>query len=334
MALVSVVIPVYGVEAYLSRCVDSVLAQTLEDIEIILVDDGSPDRCPQLCDQYAAVHPHIQVVHKENGGLASARNGGMAVARGKYLFFLDSDDWIDPNALQELVEVAEAEGVDFVRFRPMYAGWPGIADGTLCDFGTEEGMTQGLYSRQRMERELYPRLLGTRQLTLGPVVAAWRSLYRRAFLEEHGLRFDQQVRYCEDTVFSARVVRAAQSFYYLDGPCYYHYWYNGGSITKSFRADRWQAFQRLMDAFEHYFGEDVRFAPQLPLQKLYCVMSALSERRRISGVGARWKWCREICRDPRTRAAMAALGQVEGSWKLKLTLRLAALRWSALLAVL
>ena len=99
---VSVVIPVYKVEPYLRRCVDSVLAQTLSDLEIILVDDGSPDHCPEICDEYASKYENIQVLHKPNGGLASARNAGMKMAAGKYLFFLDSDDWLDADGLEKL----------------------------------------------------------------------------------------------------------------------------------------------------------------------------------------------------------------------------------------
>ena len=140
MVNVSVIIPIYRVESYLSRCVDSVIEQTMKDIEIILVDDGSPDFCPQICDEYGLKDTRVTVIHKENGGLASARNAGMRVATGEYVFFLDSDDWIDPQTLEELLCVAKENVVDFVRFRPMYAGWPGKEDGTLCDFGTENGM--------------------------------------------------------------------------------------------------------------------------------------------------------------------------------------------------
>ena len=104
---VSVIIPVYQVENFLRRCVDSVLGQTLPDIEIILVDDGSPDQCPEICDAYAESHDNVRVIHKENGGLSSARNAGMRAASGKYVLFVDSDDWIDPETAAELFATAE-----------------------------------------------------------------------------------------------------------------------------------------------------------------------------------------------------------------------------------
>ena len=102
--LFSVIIPVYKVEQYLRQCVDSVRYQNFEDIQIILVDDGSPDKCPEICDEYAALDSRIQVVHKANGGLSDARNCGMEKAKGDYLLFLDSDDILAPDSLQKLAE--------------------------------------------------------------------------------------------------------------------------------------------------------------------------------------------------------------------------------------
>lgn len=96
MPTISVIVPVYNVEPYLRQCVDSILGQTFRDFELILVDDGSPDGCPAICDEYAKMDSRVKVIHKENGGLSSARNAGLDVAKGKYIAFVDSDDWIHP----------------------------------------------------------------------------------------------------------------------------------------------------------------------------------------------------------------------------------------------
>ena len=104
--LVSVIVPVYNVEAYLGRCVDSILAQTYRNLEVILVDDGTKDNCDRICDDYAAGDPRIRVIHKENGGLSSARNAGIDIARGDFLEFVDSDDWIEPDAVESLLQTA------------------------------------------------------------------------------------------------------------------------------------------------------------------------------------------------------------------------------------
>ena len=107
MPSVSVIVPVYKVEDYLERCLDSILSQTFSDFELILVDDGSPDRCGIICDEYKEKDPRIKVIHKENGGLSDARNKGIDIAQGEYLSFVDSDDWIHPQYLELLIQANE-----------------------------------------------------------------------------------------------------------------------------------------------------------------------------------------------------------------------------------
>lgn len=117
--LISVIIPIYKVEAYLNECVDSVLGQSYSNLEIILVNDGSPDNCPQMCDAYAAQDPRIKVIHKQNGGLSDARNAGTEVSNGEYVIFLDSDDyWATTKALESLIQVINVNPVvDIIYFR-------------------------------------------------------------------------------------------------------------------------------------------------------------------------------------------------------------------------
>ena len=103
-SLVSIIIPVYKVEPYLDKCVQSVIAQTYKDLEIILVDDGSPDRCPQMCDEWAQKDKRIRVIHQKNCGLSGARNTGIREAKGEWLYFLDSDDWIIPECIALMVD--------------------------------------------------------------------------------------------------------------------------------------------------------------------------------------------------------------------------------------
>ena len=334
MAKVSIIIPIYNVEKYLSRCVDSVLQQTLSKIEIVLVDDGSPDKCPSICDQYKEKDNRIKVIHKKNGGLASARNAGLRISTGEYILFLDSDDWIEPETAEELVNIAEQYQVDFVRFRPMYAGWPNHKDGSLCDFGTETGMKEGLYQKEDIVREIYPRLFATQQLTLGVIVAAWRSLYRREFLEKNNLLFDEEIRYSEDTIFSAKVVRASDSFYYLDGPRYYHYFYNGNPITKSYKKDYWENNKKLISCFEETFAtyKQYDFSKQLWLQKIYCVVQALGQKYAFSDLKEREQYCQSVCKSDITIEAFKHLNLLQVPWKLHVFCMMIRLKWFKLIA--
>ena len=117
MIKLSFIVPIYNVEPYLRKCVDSLLAQDYSDYEIILVDDGSPDGCPKICDEYAAAHKNVRVVHRPNGGLSAARNSGIEVAKGEYICFVDSDDYWEPNVIGRLMEQIERDDLDVLRFK-------------------------------------------------------------------------------------------------------------------------------------------------------------------------------------------------------------------------
>ena len=329
MAKVSVIVPVYQAEKYLRRCVKSIQMQELQDIQIILVDDGSVDHCPELCDEYSKQDKRVQVIHKKNGGLSSARNAGMRAANGDYVFFVDADDWIDPETLRELVQAIEKTGADFVRFRPMTANWPGKRDGSLVDFGTEKGMEEGIYDRSRIEKTIIPRLFATPQLQLGVIVSVWRSIYRREFLISKSLYFKEDIRYSEDTIFSANVVMNTNLFVYLDGPRYYHYFYNPDSITKSYREGRWENYKRLMLYFDQDFSccSKYDFHDQLCIQKLYCIASAVAECKKIPNKGRKIEKLKEIILDPVTQEACNHLYLLQVDWKMNVIFRL--IKWKA-----
>ena len=176
MAAISVIVPVYKVEPYLSRCVDSILNQTYTDFELILVDDGSPDRCGEICDAYAAAHPHIHVIHRENGGLSAARNSGiewmLANSESRYVTFIDSDDWIHPQYLEFLLKAIETPGaaVGMVgrqylsEFDDAYPHYDPLPDALLYD-GEELFLARDwdfnyawgkLYRREHFETLRYP----------------------------------------------------------------------------------------------------------------------------------------------------------------------------------
>lgn len=112
--LISIIVPIYKVEPYLDQCVSSIVAQTYQNLEIILVDDGSPDRCPDMCDEWAKKDDRIRVIHKPNGGLSDARNAGLDVCRGDYVAFIDSDDWIETDYAEKMLEAAKADNADIV----------------------------------------------------------------------------------------------------------------------------------------------------------------------------------------------------------------------------
>ncbi len=188
--MVSVIVPVYKVEPYLRQCVESILAQTYTDFELILVDDGSPDNCGAICDEYAQKDSRVRVVHQKNGGLSAARNAGLDIAKGEYVIFIDSDDYIAPN----LVETAMAEmqtGVECVCFNYSVV--------TESNTKIAEQMILediDLRTAEKKERFIYNLLMHR----IG--WEAWNKLFLREAIERNKIRFDPQIKYAEDQLFS------------------------------------------------------------------------------------------------------------------------------------
>ncbi len=210
--LVSVIVPVYKVEPYLERCLDSLLNQTLKEIEIIIIDDGSPDRCGQICDAYAARDDQFRVVHQENRGLSAARNVGIEMAQADYLMFVDSDDWVHPDYCRLPYEAAVEHGVELVIFQ-----YNKISDHKWQCF--PQNIEEGIKSRDDAMWMIFH----------GAGVAVWNKLYSKRLFTD--VKFIQG-RYFEDHPFQPCVVYAANRIYYFDRALYY-YSPREGSITKS-----------------------------------------------------------------------------------------------------
>lgn len=210
MPLVSVIIPVYKVEKYLNQCVDSVIDQKLDDIEIILVDDGSPDGCPQICDEYAEKHSFIKVIHKPNGGLSSARNAGIQAAAGQYIIFMDSDDWWngEVSVHQMLTEVLQKPEVDMFLFTSLdYIEGDGLYQ------RTEHTKLQAI--RTDSVEHYYEDLLANGNLE----VSAATKILKTDFVKANTLYFQEGI-VSEDCEWMLRLLRVAQNISILNTPLY------------------------------------------------------------------------------------------------------------------
>ena len=195
-AKVSVIMPVYRVERYVGRAVESVLNQTMGDFELIIVDDGSPDRSGQVCDRYAGADPRIRVIHKENGGAPSARNLALDMARGKYVFFFDSDDWAESTMLEEMYALAEESQAQLViagfYIDTYYKGGKSMS----LNYAPEDR----LYTSKREFRESAYRLFDQNML-----YTPWNKLYLLSYIKGEGLYFPNT--FWDDFPFNLSVVR-------------------------------------------------------------------------------------------------------------------------------
>ncbi len=218
MELVSIVVPIYGVEKYLDKCVKSLINQTYHQLEIILVDDGSPDRCGRMCDAFAKEDDRIRVIHKENGGLSDARNTGAKQASGKYLIFVDSDDYVDSRLVEKTVSCAEKNQADMVIF-----------DFTAVEEGEFKLRTNHIPANKILRLEEEKRLL-----LLPP--AAWSRLFNREFYMKANHPFPVG-RYYEDLGTTPKFLLEAERIVYFKESLYY-YVIRSNSIMKSYNFER------------------------------------------------------------------------------------------------
>lgn len=221
--LISVVVPVYNVEKYIDRCMRSILNQTYRNIEVLLIDDGSPDKCPQICDDYAAKDNRIKVIHKQNGGLASARNNGVLNASGDYICFVDSDDWIDTNTFEYGIQLImkEPQKVDIVQY------------------GIELALNENHKNKRTKERitkyegkEILNHLMIMSTKT-DSYFSVCRCLFRADLLKKESF---PEGRINEDIAYKYRVFSKASILIDSTLPKYYYFQNNGSITTEGFKS--------------------------------------------------------------------------------------------------
>lgn len=209
MSKVSIVIPIYNVEPYLNKCIESIVNQTYKDLEIILVDDGSTDNSPSICDAWEEKDKRVTVIHKENGGLSSARNTGLKVATGNYIMFEDSDDWVELNIVEKCVERIEKDQSDLVIFGYKKVDENGKDLGNYT-FGNET------YTKEEMSNQLHKRIL---EMSFG---YAWNKLYRLSVIKESGTINDSSIIDREDLYFNLQLFNHLRRISYLDCVGYFY----------------------------------------------------------------------------------------------------------------
>ena len=254
--LLTVVIPVYNVEKYLKRCIESILIQEWKNYDILLVDDGSTDNSPQICEDYAKAYDIISVIHKENGGLSEARNTGISNAEGEYVFFLDSDDWIEPNTFSDLAEVIESDQYDIISFNPEFVK-------------SEHDIIKSDSKRTK-------RLTGKEALidmfSYGFITGfATDKIYRKALFTKNTIQFPVG-KYYEDLGTNYKLFLAAKKVYATNQK-YYHYLIdNPDSITQSWNEKKFRdMFGFYKEVFYSDFVRSQLNQEELHISQLYYV---------------------------------------------------------------
>lgn len=263
--MISVIVPVYKVEPYLNQCVESILCQTYSDLEILLIDDGSPDRCGQICDDYEKQDSRVKVFHTENHGLSAARNFGLQYATGEYIGFIDSDDWIKPEMYEVLFRRLHEAEYDII-----VCGYDTISDKKSSEWKPMEMA----YDHDEALTSLIDEKINN---------AVWNKLYSKELLQRsivHGVLFPEGKNY-EDVAAMYRIVDNAKSVAMIS-EVLYHYRIRSGSITKTYTA------KNLIDYSDSKLSRYVFFKNRYPV--LY---EEKKEKLLLSagyGISKVWRW--------------------------------------------
>ena len=295
MPKVSIIIPIYNVEKYLDRCVQSVINQTLQDIEIILVDDESPDGCPQMCDEYARKDNRVKVVHKKNAGLGFARNSGLEVATGEYVTFLDSDDFVDKDTYRQIYENILKNELEICYFT--YCRY--LNDGTIIHESHlgDEKLYIGKEQTERFMLDMVGKVYNNPDSEYH-IMSVCFGVYKTDIIKRNNVKFVSEREIAsEDLIFHIDLLPYITRIGYLPKEFYYYY-VNTGSITFTYSDAKYNSYIKLIETVKsklserydaekyepHYYTQVLRVYKMLFRFESINKASFLCRRKRISAL--------------------------------------------------
>lgn len=319
MVCVSAIVPIYKTQEKLLRaCINSLMRQTLKNIEIILVDDGSPDNCGRICDEYAALDARILVIHKKNEGVSVARNIGINTAKGKYVSFIDGDDWIDEETFEVTYERAEKNEVDILQWSYIWHCGDKIVDNNHVFYQS------GLLNEKQKEELLLKSIVDSHpSFTCNCGFAAgapWAKLYRRDFLIENELLFVPGLARSQDRIFNLYTYSVAKRIDYLD-KAFSHYVANDTSAVVSYRTNVEEIYKCYLQKIDEFIIKNRADNPlflearaicqcyvlqQIFTQYLFNKSCNLTLRKKIEAV-------RRISKDPRYTYGISYIERIKSS---------------------
>lgn len=223
--MVSIIVPIYNAERYLYRCLDSILLQSYKDIEIILVDDGSPDNSGKICDHYASKDNRVKVIHQTNQGVSVARQTGLDNATGEYVIHVDADDWIEPTAIELLYEKAKKDNADMV----------------ISDYWIESDDQEPFWAKQKFEgtTSYYIMLRLIKQELFG---SCWNKLVKKDIIDNYNIKFyPNNITFCEDLLFNCKLLSHNIKVSHLNKAIYHYCTYNQNNLTHSLSIKRFKS---------------------------------------------------------------------------------------------
>lgn len=316
----SVIIPVYNVEKYVEQCLHSVVGQSYENLEIIIVNDGSTDKSWDICEKFASIDSRIKLIHQINGGVSVARNTGIENSTGNYITFVDSDDWLEKEMYSKMMSQAEKfPDLDMIMCDTVL-----ISDG--CKKTSSEFIRGGYYSNDEIISDLYPTLLVTENFGKIPIVSACSSLFRRSVLEKNRIRFNPSLKYSEDYLFMAEIMISVKSYFYLKGDFNYNYRQHPDSRSKLLQRDWWSSLLLLSRKLKEFLEPSVEydFSRQLKLQLIHSALflSSAIIKNELINKQEKIEWLKILFTEPDLQTAFKNLHFKEQSYQFKIVLSL------------
>lgn len=253
---ITVIIPVYNAEQYIERAVKSLLDQTTKEIEIILVDDGSKDASGKICDKYKQLE-NVKVIHKENGGACTARNIGLANASGKYVSFVDSDDFMDTDAYEKIINILKHNEADILDF-----GWRYISETGEKTENFHKNPKNKLFNKKYIKTQILPPLLNLLEDRANFVFDfAWNKIYKKEIIDQYQIKFDERRNTWEDRIFVVEFLRYCDNYYCMD-ECFYNYVSVQESLSRRYNAQYLELILKNYNLYVQLFGKEYDFSSQ------------------------------------------------------------------------
>ena len=298
---ISVIVPVYNTGPMLERCIKSLLKQSMKEIEIILVDDGSNDDSPKICDRFAEKDKRVKVIHKKNEGVSIARNTGISAAKGAYIGFVDSDDWIDDNMYINLYSKAMETEADIV----------------MCDATTvyDDGKTEQDTITQIKNSTMISKIDITPELLLELAGAAWRCVYRTELIKSNSIEFPDGIKLAEDRIFNILAIGNMKKLAYIKRS-YYNRYIRKGSAVNKYYPDMLevvlQARSGVMNALDAAWKGNIEYKTEYEKQTVAHALAAINNEFYKDAEGSfvhRYKKIKKLCSTPEIRNAIDILNR-------------------------
>lgn len=268
----TIIVPIYKVEQYVRKCIESILAQTYRKFELILVDDGSPDNCPAICEEYAKKDARIRVIHKKNQGLVAARNTGVAAADGEYICYVDGDDWVAPTLLETILNKAIS------KYAPDMVVFSAVRQFANYQEEIPKAVPEGLYDKEQLEKKIYPYMMydSRKSFCTGLIFpVAWNKIYKTEILKKYYCK-DTRIRMGEDNAFVFECLYRSNKVYFCEDILYFYNQLNTESMVHSYDHNRFANNKLLISYIENQIGgEDEIIDGQINAFKVYWLIMAV-----------------------------------------------------------